>query len=109
MLLDKEYDFFQHFICKDIIAYLKLSIDLSDKESFLRIINKPFRYVSRLNLDNIKRNIVREDCFEMLKEIDGIPIFQMKMVDKLKKDIHYLNKISLASAIDNLVLKYRVS
>ena len=27
MLLDKEYDFFQHFICKDIIAYLKLSID----------------------------------------------------------------------------------
>ncbi|WAG65014.1 ATP-dependent helicase [Clostridium estertheticum] len=104
MLLDKEYDFFQHFICKDIIAYLKLSIDLSDKESFLRIINKPFRYVSRLNLDNIKRNIVREDCFEMLKEIDGIPIFQMKMIDKLKKDIHYLNKISLASAIDNLVL-----
>ncbi|MFT5871645.1 MAG: DNA helicase-2/ATP-dependent DNA helicase PcrA [Clostridium sp.] len=103
-LLDREYDFFQHFICKDIIAYLKLSIDKSDRDSFLRIINKPFRYVSKLNLDNLKRNFVREDCFEMVKEIEGIPIFQMKMLDKLKKDIHFLNKISLESAIDNLVL-----
>jgi len=104
LLLDKEYDFFQHFICKDIIAYLKLSIDKSDKDSFIRIINKPFRYVSKLNLDNLKRNSVREDCFEMVKDIESIPIFQMKMLDKLRKDIHYLNKISLRSAIDNLVL-----
>ncbi|MBZ9688405.1 ATP-dependent helicase [Clostridium estertheticum] len=104
MLLDKEYDFFQHFICKDIIAYLKLSIDKSDKESFLRIINKPFRYVSKLNLDNLRRNKIKEDCFETVKEISGVPVFQMKMLDKLKKSIHILNKISLKSAIDNIVL-----
>ena len=104
MLLDKEYDFFQHFICKDIIAYLKLSIDKSDKESFLRIINKPFRYVSKLNLDNLRRNTIKEDCFEMVKEISGVPVFQMKMLDKLKKNIHILNKVSLKSAIDNIIL-----
>ena len=103
-LLDKEYDFFQHFICKDIIAYLRLSIDKSDKDSFLKIINKPFRYISKLNLDNLRRNSVKEDCFEMVKDIEGIPVFQMKMLDKLKKDIHSLNKISLKSAIDNIVL-----
>lgn len=103
-LLDKEYDFFQHFICKDIIAYLKLSLDKGDKDSFLRIINKPFRYVSKLNLDNLRRNSTREDCFEMLKDIEGLPVFQMKMLDNLKKDIHVLNKISLKSAIDNIVL-----
>jgi len=103
-LLDKEYDFFQHFICKDIIAYFRLSIDNSDKESFLRIINKPFRYISKLNLEKLKRNRVREDCFEMVKDIEGVPVFQMKMLDKLRKDIIFLNKTSLASAIDNLVL-----
>lgn len=103
-LLDKEYDFFQHFICKDIIAYLRLSIDKSDKDSFLKIINKPFRYISKVNLDNLRRNSVKEDCFEMVKEIEGVPVFQMKMLDKLKKDIHALNKISLRSAIDNIVL-----
>ncbi len=104
MLLDKEYDFFKHFICKDIIAYLKLSIDESDKESFLRIINKPFRYVSKLNLDNFRRNIVKQDCFETVKDIEGVPVFQMKMLDKLKKSIHILNKISLRSAVDNIIL-----
>ena len=104
MLLDREYDFFQHFICKDIIAYLKLSIDISDKVSFLRIINKPFRYVSKLNLDKLRRNIIKEDCFEMVKDIEGVPVFQMKMLDRLKKDIHILNKISLKSAIDNITL-----
>ncbi|MGV8979806.1 ATP-dependent helicase [Clostridium sp.] len=103
-LLDREYDFFQHFICKDIIAYLKLSIDSSDKFSFLKIINKPFRYISKLNLEKLRRNNVREDCFEMLKEVEGIPVFQMKMLDKLKKDIHILNKLSLKSAIDSIVL-----
>ncbi|WP_312887193.1 ATP-dependent helicase [Clostridium lacusfryxellense] len=103
-LLDREYDFFQHFICKDIIAYFRLSIDNSDKVSFLRIINKPFRYISKLNLEKLKRNYVKEDCFEMVKEIEGIPIFQMKMLDKLRADILFLNKTSLASAIDNLVL-----
>jgi len=104
MLLDKEYDFFQHFICKDIIAYLKLSIDESNKESFLRIINKPFRYVSKLNLDNLRRNTVKEDCFEIVKEISGVPVFQMKMLDKLKVNIHILNKMSLMSALDHIVL-----
>lgn len=103
-LLDKEYDFFQHFICKDMIAYLKLSIDKSDKDSFLRIINKPFRYVSKLNLDNLRRNSAREDCFEMVKDIEGVPVFQMKMLDNLKRDIHTLNKTSLKSAVDSIVL-----
>ncbi|MBK5240115.1 MAG: ATP-dependent helicase [Clostridium sp.] len=104
LLLDKEYDFFEHFICKDIIAYLKLSIDKTDRDSFLRIINKPFRYISKLNLDKLRRNSVKDDCFEMVKDIDGTPVFQMKMLDKLKKDIHSLNKISLKSAVDNIVL-----
>jgi DNA helicase-2/ATP-dependent DNA helicase PcrA len=104
MLLDKEYDFFQHFICKDIIAYLKLSIDKTDRDSFLRIINKPFRYISKLNLDKLRKSSIKEDCFEMVKELDAIPVFQMKMLDILKKDIHSLNKTSLKSAIDNIVL-----
>lgn len=104
LLLDKEYDFFNHFICKDIIAYLKLSIDKTDKDSFLRIINKPFRYVSKLNLERLKRNSIKEDCFEMVKDIEGIPVFQMKMLDNLKADIHSLNKTSLKAAIDNIVL-----
>ncbi|MDD3223583.1 MAG: ATP-dependent helicase [Clostridium sp.] len=98
-LLDREYNFFEHFICKDIISYLKLSIDKTDKESFLRIINKPFRYISKLNLQSVKNHMYSEDMFEVLKDVNDIPVFQMKNIDKLKKNIQSLNKMSLPSAI----------
>lgn len=98
--LDKEYNFFEHFICKDILAYLRLSIDSSHKESFFRVINKPFRYISKINLEKLKNESMREDLFERLKEMDSLPVFQLKTVDKLKRDIQGLNKISLQGAIN---------
>jgi len=102
-LLDREYNFFQHFICKDILSYLKLSIDKTDKEAFLRIINKPFRYIGKSNLEIVRKHKYREDSFELLKSIEDIPIYQMKTIDKLKRDIQKLNKMSLAGAIQCIV------
>ena len=32
ILLDKGYNFFEHFISKDIINYLKLAVDTNNKE-----------------------------------------------------------------------------
>lgn len=98
-LLDKEYNFFEHFICQDIISYLRLSINNKDKESFLRIINKPYRYVSKVLLEKIRYSTSDEDCFEILKSSNDIKAFQIKNIDKLKSDIHSLNKMSLNTAI----------
>lgn len=102
-LLDKQYDFFEHFICKDILAYLKLSIDTTDKESFMRIINKPFRYIGKVNIEKVRRNIIKENCFETLKNLEDIPIFQVKSIDKLERDIIILNKMFLKDAIKFIV------
>lgn len=102
-LLDKEYDFFDHFVCKDMLAYLKLSIDITDKESFLRIINKPFRYISKVNIEKVRRSAIRDNCFDMLKDIDDIPIFQLKSIDKLEKDIYRLNRMHLRDAIKFII------
>lgn len=101
--LDREYNFFQHFICKDLIAYLKLSIDEYDRESFLRIINKPFRYISKLALEKVRNCIHKENCFDILQEIDDIPVFQLNTIDKLKKNIASLNKMSLLSAVQYII------
>lgn len=103
-LMDREYDFFDHFICKDILAYLKLSMDITDKESFTRIINRPFRYVSRVNIEKVRRNMIKESCFQSLREIDDIPIFQMKSIEKLENDILKLNKMQLRDAL-NFIIK----
>ena len=103
-LLDREYNFFEHFICKDIIAYLKLSTNPLNRESFLRIINKPFRYISKGNIAYIK-NYEREDNpFDIIINKQDTPPFQKKKLDELKRDINYLNKISLSSAIAYIVM-----
>lgn len=102
-LLDREYNFFEHFICKDILAYLKLSIDKSDRESFFRIINKPFRYISKVNIEKAKRSADNKDCFEALKNMQDMPVFQLREIDKLKKDIQNLNKVSLGAAVNSIL------
>ncbi|WP_300348779.1 ATP-dependent helicase [Clostridium sp.] len=99
-LLDKEYNFFNHFICKDLIAYLKLSIDPYDKEAFGKIINKPFRYVSKGAAYEVKTSKKKDNVFDILMESKGTHPFQKRKLEELKCDIAYLNKLSLNSAID---------
>jgi DNA helicase-2/ATP-dependent DNA helicase PcrA len=103
-LMDKEYNFFEHFICKDLLAYFKLALDSCDRESFIKVINRPFRYVSKINLEKLKQYKYKEDCFEILSNFEGIPIFQVKTIKELKKDINYLNKLNLRSAVDFIIM-----
>lgn len=103
--LDKKYNFFEHFICQDIIAYLKLSVDEYDRNSFIKIINKPYRYVSKINIHKLRKYPVKENCFDILRGIDGLPIFQIKNMGKLKRKISKLSKIRLDEAVDLILNK----
>lgn len=103
VLLDKGYNFFDHFICKDLLAYLRLAINNKDRECFLHIINKPFRYISKANLDYV-RSYMEEKCpFDILIEKKDTPPYQAKKIDDLRKDIIHLNKLSLSSAIQFII------
>lgn len=107
-LLDKGYNFFEHFICKDIIAYLRLAIDEKNKSLFISIINKPFRYISKSTIDDLRKDRRDKSPFDILIEKKDTPPFQAKNLDDLRKDINYLNKVSLGSAIQFIIsnLKY---
>ena len=108
ILLDKGYNFFEHFICKDILSYLRLAIDIKDKASFLHIINKPFRYISKSSLESVKSNFEDKSSFDILINKKDTPPFQAKNLHDLRKEIQYLNKLSLGSAIQYIIsdLKY---
>lgn len=99
-LLDKNYNFFNHFVCKDILAYLNLSIDSSNKKDFIRIINKPFRYISKISLEVLKNDIYKKDSFDVLYSIENIPVFQIKELRKLEKRITNLKDMVLIDAIN---------
>lgn len=103
VLLDKGYNFFEHFICKDIINYLILAIDPYNKEAFNFVINKPFRYVSKSNLSYVSTYKEYKNVFDILIDKNDTAPFQAKKLDDLKKEILYLNKISLGSAIQYII------
>ena len=75
-LLDREYNFFENFICRDLIAYLRLSINQFDVNSFFQIINKPFRYISKSNFAYITKYVKEENPFTILINKEDIPPFQ---------------------------------
>ena len=102
-LLDKGYNFFEHFICKDIINYLMLSIDPYNREAFNFIINKPFRYISKSNLSYVGNYKEYKNVFDILIDKSDTAPFQAKKLNDLKKDIAYLNKISLGSAVQYII------
>lgn len=98
-ILDSEYNFYNHLICKDLLSYLKLSINICDKESFCNIINKPFRYISKSNVKNVLNSIENRDVFDLLIEKSDIHPFQLKSIEKVKQIIKSLNKKSPEKAV----------
>ena len=102
-LMDKEYNFFQHFICKDLINYLEVAKNPYNRRAFSNIINKPFRYISKLNVEYVRSYREEKNVFDILIEKEDTSPFQRKKLDELKKDFNYLNKISLGSAIQFII------
>lgn len=103
-LLDKGYNFFQHFVCRDILDYMYLSLDTRNRKAFLRIINKPFRYISKLNIEEVRNYKYDEDCFEILKSQSDIQPFQIKNIEDIQKDTSKISKMKATEAI-NFIMK----
>ncbi|AGY77950.1 ATP-dependent helicase [Clostridium autoethanogenum] len=104
-LLDGQYNFYEHFICKDLIAYLKLAVNMCDKNSFMRIINKPFRYIGKVNIKKVIDNRIRENCFDILRQVGDLPIFQLKNITVLEKNIRKLNRMKKQDRINYILDK----
>ncbi len=98
-ILDSEYNFYNHIICKDLLSYLKLSINICDKESFYNIINKPFRYISKNNIQSVLNSRENRDVFDLLIENSDIHPFQLKNIEKIRQVIKGLNKKSPEKAV----------
>ena len=84
---------YDNFAVKDIVAYLKYSINYDDSESLIRISNKPLRYISR---DAIRYNGSRiDDLIKYYQNKDYV----LKNLLKLKKDLTIINENITALAI----------
>ena len=73
---------YEHFIAKDMFAYIKLALGYGNMEDFLRIMNKPRRYLSR---DAIVMN--KPDYDEIAKIYEDRP-WMKERIYQMQQDIH---------------------
>lgn len=80
-------NFYEHFIAKDMLAYMKLAQGFRDRPLFLRAANRPVRYISRESLSKTQitfeeLRIFYEDKEWMLDAIDQFEV-DLKMLENM--------------------------
>ena len=84
---DMSSSIFNHFIAKDMCSFFRIALNLASRADFLRVINKPSRYISRLAMDGDEVSIesieryyhdnlsVRDEVIRFRKSIELIGKF----------------------------------
>lgn len=84
---------FDHWIAKDLITYMKIASGERFRELFLRIINKPKRYIAR---DSLDRDIIN---YETLRTYYEDKKWMTDRIDKLEFDFNMLKQMPPFAAI----------
>ena len=100
--LQRSTNLYDHFLYKDIIAYLKLSLNKQDKKSLIRIINRPFRYISKTLTDKLLSNNIKDNSFHLIYDMD-ISIMNLKIIKSLEKCIDRLSVLPMEKTIDYIL------
>ena len=84
---------FDHWVAKDIISYIKLAINIGDKNDLLRISNKPNRYISRDSLSSSRANI--ETLFDYYDDKS----YMIKRIVELREHLRTIKNLKPATAL----------
>jgi DNA helicase-2/ATP-dependent DNA helicase PcrA len=81
---------YEHWIAEDIFAYLRLGIqgDKTDNADAVRIVNKPYRFISKAFLEGLKKFDI--NLFESYKRDKTLHIAQKTRLEELHADIKAL-------------------
>lgn len=93
VMKDRIFNLYEHFIARDICAYFRLAMGERDRKYFLRIMNRPNRYISRNAID--KGRITFEDLRKYYSEMD----WMQERIEQMECDIRQLSYMTPYSAI----------
>ena len=85
-----------HWAAQDILAYLRIGVNPNSNKDWIRIINKPFRYISKDNLNLIKDE---PDFINSLINKCDLHPKQVKTINDLDIDISYVKGLNPKNAI----------
>ena len=87
---------YDHWAAQDILAYLRIGVNPNSNKDWIRIINKPFRYISKDNLNLIKDE---PDFINSLINKCDLHPKQFKTINDLDIDISYVKGLNPKNAI----------
>lgn len=91
ILKDAPKTIYDHWVSLDLIAYLRIAMDIGSSGDWVRVINKPFRYISKKSLAKAERSV---DFFDALLNDEDIKDFQKKNLEDLYEDLNYVRGLS---------------
>ena len=91
ILKDAPKTIYDHWVSLDIIAYLRIAMEIGSGGDWARVINKPFRYISKKSLAKAEASMDFLDC---LLNDEDIKDFQKKNLEDLYLDLNYVRGLS---------------
>ena len=87
---------YDHWVAQDVLAYLRLSLNPKTTKDWVRIINKPFRYISKESVNMIKEE---GDFINALINKCNLHPKQIKTINDLEIDLSYVKSLNPKNAI----------
>lgn len=91
ILKDAPKTIYDHWVSLDIITYLRIAMEIGSSGDWARVINKPFRYISKKSLAKAEASMDFLDC---LLNDEDIKDFQKKNLEDLYIDLNYVRGLS---------------
>ncbi len=86
-------DVYEHWISKDILTYIRIALGSRERMDFLRIINKPLRYITRSYITQ------PADINALKRDYEGNEQMS-EQVEKLASDINMIRNMSPFAAVN---------
>ncbi len=87
---------YDHWAAKDILAYLKIALNPNSNKEWVRIINKPFRYISKDSINTVKDE---PNFIDALVNKCNLHPKQIKTINDLDIDLSYVKSLHPKNAI----------
>lgn len=84
---------FEHFIGKNLCAYLRMAIGKRERKDFLEVMNRPIRYISRSAVET------GEVSFESLRKFYCDKEWMLDRIDQLDVDLRVMKNLTPYAAI----------
>lgn len=91
---DKLPDMFEHWIAKDIFAYIRLACGTANRADFISVCNKPKRYIGRDYLTDEEINLDKLCTYYEDKQ------WMVERILKLKNDLELVAKLNPYAAVN---------